>query len=117
MYPFGRAAQLYRKGRIFAPIISLKKYKTGLLQIHDSGNVLSHIRSIQEQKATGSGLPDDSFVRLDCIFSLPTINCSVSDLISNRLFTLSNYGFYLFLVMLSMHFTRVREAVNRDVAQ
>lgn len=30
-----------------------------------------------------------------------------------KIFTLSNYGFYMFLVKLSIHFTRVREGVDR----
>jgi len=36
------------------------------------------------------------------------------ELLRNRLFTLSDYGFYLFLFKLSLHLTRIREGVSRN---
>lgn len=36
-----------------------------------------------------------------------------NDLDSRRLYSLSNYGLYLFLFKLSVHLTRIREGVDR----
>ena len=40
-----------------------------------------------------------------------------NELLKNRLFTLSDYGFYLFLFKLSIHFTRLREGVVRGYTE
>lgn len=118
-------SRLFTPFLMFAPIFSLKKYQNGLLkqQDQDSNKVLSHIRSVREQKITsffylpsyGDRLMDDSFVRLDCIFNVPTCNVSIAALTNKRIFTLSNYGFYLFLLKLSIHFTRVHETIDRGI--
>lgn len=105
----------------FAPIFNLKNYEDGLLKTYSREKVLSHTRAIREQKVTSffylpaeGVLLEDSFARFDYVFSSPIMGVSISELMNNRMFTLSNYGFYLFLIKLSMHFTRVQEAVNRD---
>lgn len=53
-------------------------------------------------------------VRFDCIFSLPSSKEFIEKLTSERIFTLINYGFYLLLFKLSVHFTRIQEKVDRD---
>ena len=38
----------------------------------------------------------------------------VVELTQNRLFTLSDYGFYVFLFKISIHLTRIRENIQRN---
>lgn len=59
------------------------------------------------------GLPDDCIALFDCICNSRSSVLPVRPA-QNRLFSLSNYGFYLFLFKLSIHFTRIREVVDRD---
>ncbi len=104
----------------FTPIHNLKKYEENLLKKYEKEIVLNHINSIKKQKNASFffipaiGELDDCFIRLDYIFSLPATEQLVNELISNRLFSLSNYAFYLLLFKISIHFTRVQEGVNRD---
>ena len=55
----------------------------------------------------------DAIVRLDKICSVDRRKISNK----NRLFTLSDYGLYLFLLKLSIHFTRIRERIDRNEGQ
>ena len=64
-------------------------------------------------------LPQGNDLEEDYIAILENINnCDIKviqkeEVIDRRLFSLSNYGFYLFLFKLSIHFTRIREAIER----
>jgi len=111
---------------LYAPIFQLAKYREALIEDHVQTNKIditkidSHIESIKKQIVTqvlflpkGANLQNDSIVFLDRIN-----NCPVNELIkekcnSDKLFTLSNYGNYVFLIKLSIHLTRIREGVDR----
>ncbi len=113
--------RLFSANICYAPIFSLKKYQSKLLEqkIKSEQDILNHINIIRKQRITqifylpqGGNLPEE------CIVFLDRINhCSASsikiDLQSQRLFTLSNYGFYIFMLKLSIHFTRIQEKVDR----
>lgn len=62
----------------------------------------------------GSLLKEDSFIPLDKICSCESSVLPEKEISEAKIFSLSDYGFYLFLVKLSIHFTRVREYLNRD---
>jgi len=111
----------------FAPVFNLSKYKRALIEKYVNSNkkttqaIDSHINDIKKQNISqifylpqGSGLENDSIVFLDRINNLPSGYFSKNQILENRLFTLSDYGFYLFLFKLSVHFTRVRESVQRS---
>ncbi len=111
----------------FAPIFNLNKYKCALIEKYVNSNkktihaIDSHINDIKKQNISqifylpkGSGLENDSIVFLDRINNLPSGYFSKNQILENRLFTLSDYGFYLFLFKLSVHFTRIRESVQRS---
>lgn len=109
-------------GRIlYAPIINLSKYRSLVATLKDNDYLAQHIDTIRKQRIsnifylpeTGTEQSNESIVFLDMVCSYPTSELDYEDLIKNRLFTLSNYGFYLFLFKISIHFTRVQEAVNR----
>ena len=64
---------------------------------------------------------DESFIRFDINVTLPinifendTYNKEYKSKGGDRLFSFSNYGFYLFLIKLSVHYCRFREGVFRN---
>lgn len=107
---------------IYAPIFSFNKYKDILLQegLYNSENLENHLRAIKGQKVTQIFyLPkhskiDESLVFFDRINNCPTDIVKKEEIEKRRLFSLSNTGFYVFLFKLSIHFTRVREGVDRN---
>ena len=57
---------------------------------------------------------EESIVFLDRIVNYPTSSLKLEDLKMNRIFTLGNYGFYLFLLKLSIHYTRIADKIDRN---
>ncbi len=106
----------------YAPIFKLNKYKESLLKRgKDKNKVEGHISEIARQRIAqifylpkNDKIEEDSFIFFGKIISSPTTCIPKSQLKDIRLFTLSNYGLYLFLFKLSIHFTRIRENVDRD---
>ncbi len=106
---------------IYAPILKLHKV---IAMLEENGfekdRIIGYHKSIVEQKITqifylprGGLLEDDSIAMLDKLCSCDSEFINRGSLKDIRLFTLSQYGFYLFLVKLSIHLTRVREGVDR----
>ena len=61
---------------------------------------------------SGGPLVDDHVVRLDDAHSMPVaVHNAARD--RGKLFTLSNTGFYMLALKLSIHFCRLQEKVNR----
>ncbi len=61
----------------------------------------------------GGSLGYEAVVFLDRINHCSNKSISRENISESRLFMLSNYGFYLFLVKLSIHFNRIQENVDR----
>jgi hypothetical protein len=109
---------------MYAPILRLDKYREGLLKKIERKRVEAHIKDIKSQYVsqimylpkdiTGVGIGYDGIVFFDRVISIPLSNQITEDLIKNRIFTLSNFGFYLFLLKLPYHFTRVKEKIDRN---
>lgn len=112
---------------IHTPIINLQKYHEMLINMFVVTNKKSkeiieqHISSIRKQYIShvfflpkGGDLVNDSIILFDRVTTLPSNYLSKSEIKAQRLFTLSDFGFYLFLFKLSIHFTRVRENVSRN---
>lgn len=105
---------------IFSPIIRLSRYKELLLNtIQDGNKIENKITAIKEQKVTalfylpkGSVLVDDYVAVLDDIHTIP-LNRYTAQNGKQKLFTLSQVGFYLFLLKLSVHFCRFQENIQR----
>lgn len=53
----------------------------------------------------------------DRAISLPLTEDIVKNMCGNKLFTLSNFGLYLFLFKLSVHFTRIQERIDRTTGE
>ncbi len=119
--------RLFDSRLAYAPIFNLDKYREALINKYvDSnektlGSIESHIEDIKKQNISqifylpkGGSLANDSIVFLDRINNLPSSYFDAEEIKKNRAFSLSDYGFYIFLFKLSVHFTRVRENVQRS---
>ena len=56
---------------------------------------------------------EESIVFLDRILHVSQKYVDRETIGTRRLFSLSDYGFYLFVFKMSMHLSRIREGVNR----
>jgi len=100
----------------YCPIISFTKY---LQKLKDSGIDVNNLeKDIKAQRMTsmfylpkGQNLVEDKIVLLDRVQSCPNSNEQKQN--AKKLFSLSNYGFYLFLLKISIHFTRIRDGIDR----
>ena len=107
---------------VYAPIVDLAKYRALLLRqkVFSSESIDAHIGSIRRQEitqvfylpASPTG-PGESIVFLDRICSCDSAAIERESVSRKRLFSLSQYGFYLFLYKISIHFTRFYEKVDR----
>lgn len=105
---------------IFAPLVKLAVYEALLGQSGiDAAKIEAKIAAIKAQKTTNvfylpaSGtLAEDYVVRLDEAHSMP-VTAHIGSGDREKLFTLSNTGFYMLVLKLSVHFCRLQEQVNR----
>lgn len=110
---------------VYAPIFDLKKYKQALeRELPNNGESINqHINSIKKQELTQvfylpayKPIIDESIVFLDKLISIPNKMVDRGEVINDRLFTLSDYGIYLFVYKLSVHFCRIKDNVERRSA-
>ncbi len=115
--------RLYPCRIMYAPILNLDKY---IKSLKDKGisetRIISHVTDIKRQLIsqimylpTKSIFDHDSIVMFDRGMSIALSPKNIAEMLSSRMFTLSNYGFYLFLLKISYHFTRIQENVDRSV--
>ncbi len=83
-------------------------------------NRISNLFYLPEKIYNGEKVLEESFARFDSNVTLPIsifndtkYNKSYSPN-GDRVFSFSNYGFYMFLIKLSVHYCRFREGVFRD---
>lgn len=118
--------RLFGSRMAYTPIFNLQKYKNFLIErfvntsIKSLKSIDSHIEDIKRQYISqvfylpkGDCLENESIIFLDRINNLPSNYFKNDEITENRMFSLSDYGFYLFLFKLSIHFTRVKESVHR----
>ena len=105
---------------MFAPIISLEKYRSVLRSNEiTEDKINNHLSEVRRQKITSIlYLPADSRIQesivfLDKMYNIENHFIDRNTLAEHRLFSLSDYGFYLFLFKLSVHFSRIKEGINR----
>jgi hypothetical protein len=112
--------RLFDASLCYAPIFSLPAYLDALREQFSEERVSSHERDLRRQTITqifflpkGGELANDAIVFLDRIIS--TVNQSISrnDLSDRRVFTLSDFGAWLFTLKISIHFCRIRDNVDR----
>lgn len=104
---------------MIAPIITVSSFRKMLEDANKTpASVEATINSSKEQKITNlfylpsvSVIEDDGLVMLDRIFHVPYSMLPSAP--EYRDFSLSQVGFYLLLVKLSMHFSRFHEEIER----
>jgi hypothetical protein len=94
--------------------------KISAFQGNLKANIISNLFFLPEKKVENQLVLEESFVRFDNTISLP-ISLFQKERYNilyapegDRLFSFSNYGFYLFLIKLSVHYCRFREGVFRN---
>lgn len=106
---------------MYAPILNLDKYVASLAKREfPKEKIDNHVAAIKAQVVsqilylpTAILWGNDSIVLFDRIISMPLTKENIEECIKSRSFSLSNYGFYLLLLKLSYHFTRIQEKVDR----
>jgi hypothetical protein len=105
----------------FASMVKLNRYQELLTSGGlDPEQIKAKVLAIKEQRVTslvylpkGSALDDDYVALLDDIHTVPYQAFRARNE-KKKLFTLSNVGFYLFVLKLSVHFCRLHEEIVRD---
>ncbi|KJR42104.1 hypothetical protein MCHI_001995 [Candidatus Magnetoovum chiemensis] len=112
---------LFKSKIIYSPIISLNKYREILKNNHKDTEINNHIEAIRKQSITqifylpqGSILDDEYIVFLDRLLHCKNNAIDRTKISERKMFSLSNYGFYIFLFKLSIHFNRFQEGIDRD---
>jgi hypothetical protein len=104
----------------FAPIIKLSRYSAILANTDlTEQQVNAKIQAIRDQNVTTifylppeSSLDDEYIALLDDVHNIPATAFDLTNK-NEKVFTLSMFGFYLFLLKLSVHFCRFHEEVTR----
>lgn len=105
---------------VFAPIVKLSNFESVLKKSGvQQEKIDSQFSAIRAQKNTScfylpksEVLEDEYLVRFDDVHSIP-INIHLKNKERKKLFTLSNTGFYMFVLKLSVHFCRLQENIQR----
>lgn len=106
---------------VFAPIIKLNAYAEFLEKANIDKEIIENkFLSIRNQGVTtlfylptGGALDDEYVALLDDVHSIP-FSKFLDQKTRSKLFTLSQHGFYLFLLKLSVHFCRFQENLIRN---
>ncbi len=106
---------------MYCPILRLSKFIEMLRKREITNERINQFVDVIKKQEVSSifYLPQGGNLEEDYIAILENVNnCDIKviqkeEIKKQRLFSLSNYGFYLFLFKLSIHFTRIREAVER----
>jgi len=104
---------------LFVPLIKLSKYVSLLKDIgKDETFINPKLDNIKKQRTSSifyfpayKDLMEESITTLDDIHQHPLSSFHQTD--KSKIFTLSQCGFYIFLIKLSIHFTRFNEGITR----
>jgi hypothetical protein len=107
--------RLFQPAVTYAPILKLEKYRENLLHRGEPEQaVKDHIGAIKRQEITTmfflpayGTLLQDSIALLNALISCDNNVLNRDNMHETRLFSLSDYGHYLFLVKISIHFCRI----------
>lgn len=109
----------------YCPIFSLEKYALMLKEskIYNETRIEQHLDDIRKQFVTQifylppGGVDGEGLVFLDRICHSSSDKIDRSKLKNIRLFSLSQFGHYLFLFKLSIHFTRMNDKLVRGASE
>jgi hypothetical protein len=105
----------------FASMVKLRRYIDLLVKSgFEQKKIDAKIMAIKEQRVTsllylpkGADLEEDYIALLDDVHTVPYQAFNLREE-KKKLFTLSNVGFYLFVLKLSVHFCRLHEEIDRE---
>ncbi len=115
--------RLFGSRLMYAPLIDMEKYKNVLLSRNavTDRQLADHIKAIKTQRVSqilylpeSSGFKE-SIVFLDRVLNIDNRVIDRGTLRARRKSSFSDYGFYLFLFKMSVHFCRLQENVKRGV--
>jgi hypothetical protein len=112
--------RLWNTRILFSQIILLEKLEKALYRKFSEDRISNYISSLKKQQITNAFyLPksknlDEAIVFFDYTNSFDINFVDRESLKEKRLVSLSNYGFYILLLKLSIHFTRIQEKVQRN---
>ena len=108
---------------LYCPIVSVSKLAALLTAVANRAagfDLNGYLNTVRRQEISSMFyLPKNELLGEEGVALLDRINncdaqaINLEELLRSRLFTLSDYGFYLFLFKLSLHLTRIREGVAR----
>ncbi len=107
---------------VYSPLIPFSKYISSLREnsSKNPAQLNAHFESIRKQQITQifflpkiEGKIEESIIFMDRIQNISNDYVDRSTLPDVRLISLSDYGVYLFMFKLSIHFTRIQDKVNR----
>lgn len=109
----------YDKAVIFAPLVALNSHREILLKRGIRRDKIDEqYNNFRAQRVTDvfylpelPGHIPEAIAFLDDVHSLP--RKIFSDNVDEHVFTMNDYGFYLFLLKLTVHFTRMHEGQSR----
>lgn len=113
--------RLFASRLMYAPLVDMEKYKNTLLSHHAATEqqIDDHIKAIKTQRVSqilylpeSSGF-HESIVFFDRVLNIDSRVIDRGHLKARRKSSLSDYGFYLFLFKMSVHFCRLQENVER----
>ena len=104
---------------VFAPLINLALYCQMLGESGENENqIREFLRLVRRQEIHRMfylpefvGQIGESVVPLDAVHSQPLASLEIN--VDSRRFALSNFGWYMLLLKLSIHFMRMQEGLNR----
>ena len=112
--------RLYPTTIMYTPLFRLDNYVKVLKQYGATEEkIKNHLSDVKAQKVSSMfylpsiGNLGESIVFLDRILNVSQKFIDRDTVESRRKFSLSDYGFYLFVFKLSIHLSRIREGVNR----
>lgn len=112
--------RLFPSSLTYAPIFLLDRYLAALGAEHSEDRIRAHEYDIRNQLVTqifflpqGGRLAGDSLVFLDRANSAQSDTLDRAKVPDLRLFTLSDFGAWLFVLKLSIHYCRIRDKVDR----
>lgn len=107
---------------VYAPIINYDSYKNNLIRRMSGAEakLSNHFQAIEEQSVTQifylppcKNVIEASIVFLDRVMNINVKHFNTENINNSKIFTLSDYGAYLFVYKLSIHFTRIKDKVER----
>ena len=101
-------SRMFPASIMYAPIINLTTYISVLQKQGINSNKITQIIFLPANSQM-----EDSIVFLDKIYHVDNRFINRDTLEDQRLFSLSDYGFYMLIFKLSIHFSRIQEKVNR----